>query len=304
MKGKVLYVRTEEHKKQCRERSIGKKASDATKEKMRKSHMKELNPRWSDKPQLFCKYCGKEIDPEKIKPTWIKKGWNQYCSNECRHKEHGQKIAGEKHPKYVEKIKCICQKCGKEFEIKPSAYKNGRGKFCSRACSAKGLVTKICEVCGNEYKVKPSNAAMRRCCSSTCRHILKSRDISGPNNPAWDGGISKDPYCNLWNPNFRTRAREFFGNICVECGKLVDPPRKNMHVHHVLYDKGICCEGEDVGERLFVTLCKSCHTRSNHNKEHWKKYYTDMINTRFGGKCYYTHEEYDNILLKRNKIIN
>ena len=38
-----------------------------------------------------------------------------------------------------DRIKCICQyeKCKKEFEVKRSKIKNGRGKYCSKSCSAK-----------------------------------------------------------------------------------------------------------------------------------------------------------------------
>lgn len=276
--------------------------SEETRKRMGISRTGIKNHKWSNKPDVFCKVCGKQLT--RVKPSELERGNNQYCSNECKYKDHGQKISGKNHPRYVEKIKCACQKCGIEFEVKPSSYKNGRGKFCSRACASKGLVTKICEVCGTEYQEKPSKAEMRRCCSPTCRHILKSKEISGENNPAWEGGISKGEYCNLWNVNFRKRVRAFFGNICVECGKIIDPPYKNMHVHHVLYDKGICCEGEDVGERLFVTLCVSCHAKSNHNKGYWKEHYTNMINTRFGGKCYYTKDEYNDIILTQNKIKN
>jgi len=36
---------------------------------------------------------------------------------------------------------------------------------------------------------------------------------------------------------------------------------------------------------------KSCHAKTNHNREHWEQYFADMINSDYGGKCYLTKEE-------------
>ncbi len=49
----------------------------------------------------------------------------------CHGLEHG-KEASERNK--IEMVKVICQRCGKEFEIAPSRYVNGRGKYCSREC--------------------------------------------------------------------------------------------------------------------------------------------------------------------------
>jgi hypothetical protein len=41
-----------------------------------------------------------------------------------------------------DRVKCICQNinCKKEFEVKRSKIKNGRGKYCSKSCSAKSQI--------------------------------------------------------------------------------------------------------------------------------------------------------------------
>jgi G:T-mismatch repair DNA endonuclease (very short patch repair protein) len=36
-----------------------------------------------------------------------------------------------------QRIKCICLECGREFEVRPSQKKYGRGIFCSKSCSGR-----------------------------------------------------------------------------------------------------------------------------------------------------------------------
>jgi len=99
----------------------------------------------------------------------------------------------------------------------------------------------------------------------------------------WKGGISFEPYCENFDEPFHERCREFFGRVCVECGKTEEKNGQKLSVHHVNYDKMVCCNGT---KPTFVTLCVSCHTKTNYNKEHWEKHFTDMINDKYGGKCY------------------
>lgn len=109
----------------------------------------------------------------------------------------------------------------------------------------------------------------------------------------WYGNVRYSDYplyCELWTPEFRERVRAFFDFKCVECGTPQNGKRYN--VHHVHYDKKVCCKkNEEVGDRKFVLLCKSCHTKTNFNREFWEKHFTDMINGYYQGKCYFTKDE-------------
>lgn len=49
----------------------------------------------------------------------------------CHGLEHGEEAASRNK---CEMVKVVCERCGKPFEITPSRYANGRGKYCSRAC--------------------------------------------------------------------------------------------------------------------------------------------------------------------------
>ena len=42
---------------------------------------------------------------------------------------------------------------------------------------------------------------------------------------------------------------------------------------------------------LFVSLCQSCHAKTNKNREYWEQHFTEMINEYYGGRCYFLKEE-------------
>jgi len=113
---------------------------------------------------------------------------------------------------------------------------------------------------------------------------------SGPNYPNWQGGISFEPYCPKFNNEFKERVRAFFEYRCVECGS--SQAEEKLHVHHVTYNKKVCC---DNSIPLFVPLCRNCHTKTNHNREYWYQHFTELIMTKYGGKCYLSKEEMEAI---------
>lgn len=107
--------------------------------------------------------------------------------------------------------------------------------------------------------------------------------LCGENAPSWKGGMSFEPYCVKFNREFKERVRAFFGYTCVECGTTQEENRRKLDVHHVNYDKMVCCN--DV-KPLFVALCRSCNVKANTNRPDWEKHFTEMIMTKHGGQCY------------------
>lgn len=114
-----------------------------------------------------------------------------------------------------------------------------------------------------------------------------SRAKKGENNPNWQGGISFEPYCILFNDEFKERVREYWDRKCGKCGKSEKENGKKLSVHHILYNKDTCC---DDSEPLFVPLCKSCHSKTNSNRKYWERYFTDLIMKKYNGKCYIPKE--------------
>lgn len=114
--------------------------------------------------------------------------------------------------------------------------------------------------------------------------------ISGKNHYHWNGGSSMYPYCEKWTPAFRKRIRAFFGNICILCGKTEKENGEPLCCHHVHYNKRTCC---DDSTPMFATLCRSCHNKTTaSHRAKWITLLEGIIKDRYGGKSYFTKEEY------------
>ena len=83
-------------------------------------------------------------------------------------------------------------------------------------------------------------------------------------NPNWRGGISFEPYSTEWTRELKERIRDRDGHICQMCGA------RGKHVHHVDYDKKNC------DSKNLVTLCNSCHSKTNFNREYWVEYFQNQ----------------------------
>jgi len=96
-------------------------------------------------------------------------------------------------------------------------------------------------------------------------------------------------YCEKFNEEFKERVRAYFNYTCPEC-ETPQGSGKKLAVHHVNFNKKSCCDPN--APRLFVPLCAdSCHLKTNHNREYWEKYFTEIIMNYYQGKCYFTKEE-------------
>lgn len=112
----------------------------------------------------------------------------------------------------------------------------------------------------------------------------------GPKAYQWRGGISFEPYCPRFTKEFKERVRAFFGYKCVECGTPQNGEK--LSIHHVNFNKKTCC---DNSVPLFVSLCRNCHTKTNHNRPYWESHFTEIINRDYAGKCYFTKEEMEKL---------
>lgn len=123
----------------------------------------------------------------------------------------------------------------------------------------------------------------------------------GITNPEeWPGFIYRGKYCSKWTDpelKIRKRVRAFFGNRCIDCGATIaDNKHRFLHVNHVGNNKQACC-GDNPQGWLFVPLCTSCHSAaSGTGQKEADKRYTALIDSKYGGKCYYSLEEYDRLV--------
>ena len=179
-----------------------------------------------------------------------------------------------------------CERCGKEFEVKPCQVE--KTKYCSIKCCNKDRYNQVeteCEECGKIFKIAPSRLKIGRgrFCSKKCLYKSQSHNMKGHENPNWNGGTSFEPYCILFNEEFKERVREFWGRQCGICGIHEINNGWKLGVHHVNYDKQTCC---NTTIPLFIPTCKSCHPKTNFNRNHWENNLTNYIMIWYNGECY------------------
>jgi len=105
-------------------------------------------------------------------------------------------------------------------------------------------------------------------CSFACRSIWYSENFSGENSPQWIDGKSLEPYPSGFNYAIKQAIRER-DVVCQLCGNA---EQKEAHsIHHINYQK------EDLREENLVLLCRSCHSKTNTNRDHWQKVLTGLM---------------------------
>lgn len=85
--------------------------------------------------------------------------------------------------------------------------------------------------------------------------------MRGSKNPSWQGGKRAEVYDYNWNKHLKQSIRKRDNYICQVC---FSPEIKKAHsVHHIDYDK------KNSVESNLITLCESCHVKTNFNREEW-----------------------------------
>lgn len=89
----------------------------------------------------------------------------------------------------------------------------------------------------------------------------------------WNKGFgTKVRYSYLFTKKIRSLIRERDGFRCQMCGCPQTECLKALDVHHIDYDK------KNDSLRNLISLCKPCHTKTNHNKrEYWKQYFLEKV---------------------------
>jgi hypothetical protein len=160
-----------------------------------------------------------------------------------------------------------CLQCKKHFTLPYSRYAQGRGYFCSKHC--KDINSAMKEKTGiaqkESYKHRPHPKGMLGKTAwnkGGCNYwALKEK------NPNWNGGSSYEEYGYKWNASLRRKIRERDKHACQECGEN----KLELVIHHIDYDKQ-----NNVLLNL-ITLCRSCHSKTNFNRQDWKKYFKAML---------------------------
>jgi len=97
-----------------------------------------------------------------------------------------------------------------------------------------------------------------------------SKANSGKNNHFWQGGISFEPYPVKWTNSLKETIRERDNYKCQLCGIQQDELKgfsKKLDIHHIDYNK------KNLNPNNLISLCRSCHQKTNYNRKYWTEYF-------------------------------
>jgi hypothetical protein len=221
-----------------------------------------------------------------------KKGYKQ--TEEHRVKGGATRVG--KHRSEETKAKISAANKGKTLseETKAKLSTVNRGKTFSEETKAKMSERQKGKPKSKEHKAKLSESQKGRTFSEEHKAKLSAamRGKTGALASNWQGGISFEPYCPLFNEELKERVRIWQDRRCLRCGKTEEENRVRLSVHHVEYEKSACCTGKPV---CFAALCTSCHTKTNGDRDRWEAIFHHILDELYDGRSYYTKEEFQNL---------
>ena len=98
--------------------------------------------------------------------------------------------------------------------------------------------------------------------------------VSGENSYLWCGGISFGQYSKKFNNYLKDKIRNRDNRICKECSKTELENKEKLTVHHIDYNKQNCEEFN------LITLCRSCNSKVNFNRNYWEEHFMKKLEER------------------------
>lgn len=112
-----------------------------------------------------------------------------------------------------------------------------------------------------EYKqwAKESREGKRSYDIEGYNKLLKNTP-KGENHPNWKGGISNEPYPFEFNIKLKEKIKKRDNYKCCICDKQT----QKLAIHHIDYNK------INIVESNLISVCYSCHSITNYNREDWQ----------------------------------
>jgi len=114
------------------------------------------------------------------------------------------------------------------------------------------------------------------------KHLLKKTKIKmsastqGISLNEWNGFISFKPYTLDFNGLFKKLIRKRDNNSCMICNKPQEKFKKSLDIHHIDYNK------LNSFPQNCISLCKSCHSKTNINRNQWTTFFQSLLKERYG----------------------
>ena len=106
---------------------------------------------------------------------------------------------------------------------------------------------------------------------ATCHYIR----MFGDGNHQWKGGISFEPYCEVWkDKEYKESIKERDLDMCLNPYCDSKHP-DDLTVHHIDYNK------KDCAPKNLITLCRVCNIKANKDRSWHKDWYRSILNKRY-----------------------
>lgn len=219
--------------------------------------------------ERICQQCGETFTSNHV--TRVRK----YCSKQC--------VSNATR----DRTKRICPICGKVFHRSLSS----KAKTCSADCGYKLLSrnntgekhwnwqgkrrTYHCEICGKEIvSILHPRTGWKRFCSRKCKGIAHAPLVEREKSGRWEGGKSFEPYPTGFNPSIKREIRKRDNYTCQLCEIPESKLAEHLSIHHVDYNK------DNLSLDNLISLCRSCNSKVNHNRDKWIKHLKPMTTAR------------------------
>jgi len=88
-------------------------------------------------------------------------------------------------------------------------------------------------------------------------------------HPCWQNGKSFEPYGLEFNEDLKEVIRNRDRRKCQICKKTELDNGEKLSVHHINYNK------LDNYPNNLISLCRRCHSKTNHGHQHWIEYFNN-----------------------------
>lgn len=91
----------------------------------------------------------------------------------------------------------------------------------------------------------------------------------GKEAPNWKNGLSREPYPLDWRETLKESIRQRDNYKCQICRMPECENIQKLSIHHIDYDK------DNLNPENLISLCRSCHTKTNYKRKYWEKYFEE-----------------------------
>lgn len=97
--------------------------------------------------------------------------------------------------------------------------------------------------------------------------------VSKEKHPQWKDDSSSMPYDRAFNKELKEKIRKRDNYKCQKCWRIEAEHQRgrNLEVHHIDYNK------QNSTESNLITLCRSCHAKTNFSRDDWQKHFEEFL---------------------------